>query len=135
MMGMKHSQVSPHLNRVEYSKKDYLEWRYASGPTVEVTDIEVRTRRRDGIGRAMLYSMMRSLPKEVRLVWAITRIENLVAQQFYEGCGFRVIAVLRRFYRDTHDDLADAVMFGRDRNSVEEAAEPPQPGGEAGEGS
>lgn len=96
-----------------FDPRDRLEWRKGSGNTIEIYDIQVMTKRRDGIGRYLVYELLRLIPKDVNLVWAITRTDNLIAQQFYESLGFRVVAILRNFY--SHDgSKADAVMFGRD---------------------
>lgn len=89
---------------------DFIEWREGSGGTIEIFEIQVNSKRRSGIGRKMLETWFKSLPQATR-VWAITRIENEVAQQFYEACGFSCSGVLRRFYRNEHQ--ADAVLYVR----------------------
>lgn len=97
---------------------DYLVWREGSGDTIEIYDIAVASeRRRTGIGRQLVGMLLKDyVPPGVRLVWAVTRYTNLIAQEFYEALGFRVVAVLRNFYKDEPDgkNVADAIMFGLD---------------------
>lgn len=89
---------------------DFLDYREGSGQTVEIYDIQVGSDRRKGRGKALLDALFKSLPADTR-VWAITRAENEVAQEFYEACGFRVCGVLRRFYSGYTG--VDAIMFIR----------------------
>lgn len=97
------------------TKRDFLVWRLASGLTVEIYDIHCETRR-EGRGRTMLNALYRLIPKSVKTVWAITRASNFIAQEFYEGMNFRVVGVLRAFYRDEPgaDKIVDAIMYGKD---------------------
>lgn len=90
--------------------KDFLNYRYGSGLTIEIFDIQVDTERRKGRGKALLAALFKTLPVDTR-VFAITRAENEVAQEFYEACGFRVCGVLRRFYSGYTG--IDAVMYIR----------------------
>lgn len=87
---------------------DYVEYRDAGGGSVEITDIQVVSSRRSGVGRALLSAMMSTLPPESR-VFAVTRHDNLIAQQFYEQCGFEISGYLRRHYG--HDE--HAVVYNR----------------------
>lgn len=95
-----------------------LIWREGSGCTVEIYDIEVDSAyRRKGIGKKLVAQLVNNhVPPGCQLVYAITRTTNLIAQEFYEGVGFRVIAVLRNFYKDEFGErnVADAIMFGID---------------------
>lgn len=94
---------------------DYLIYREGSGDTIEIFDIVVNSKRRCGIGKSMIRKLMASIPRGTKLVWAITRSENFIAQQFYESERFRIIAVLREFYKDgDHPPTIDAIMYGRD---------------------
>ena len=88
---------------------DYLDWRLASGGTVEIMDIVVNSDRRKGVGRKLVSALLRFHDPLTR-VWAITRSENLIAQKFYEALGFDAIP-LRRFYSD--EKRIDAVMYIR----------------------
>lgn len=99
--------------------RDFLDYRDGSGGTVEIYDIQVCSERRRGKGRRLVYTLYKRIKPEVKLVWAITRTDNLIAQQFYEELRFRVVAVLRDFYKDESkpNGTADAIMFGRDIGS------------------
>lgn len=90
---------------------DFIAYREGSGGTVEIYDIVVNSARRKGIGRRLLENLFRLVGKGKR-VFAITRIENEIAVQFYQACGFEIIGVLRRFYSDSAGGV-DALMFGR----------------------
>lgn len=98
--------------------RDYLLYRQGSGTTVEILDIVVGSERRKGVGRNLINQLLGLLPVEVKLVFAITRSDNFIAQQFYESLHFRVVGVLRNFYQDTPGVLnqVDAVMYGLDRS-------------------
>lgn len=91
---------------------DWLEYRNGSGDTVEILDINVGSERRKGVGRLMVNTLLRRL-KDEDFVWAITRINNCIAQEFYEELGFRVVGVLRNFYRRDDQTRVDAIMYGR----------------------
>lgn len=97
--------------------RDWLKWRQGSGNTVEIYDIVVGSERRKGFGRALVYKLYKQVPPGTNLVWAITRASNQIAQLFYEELGFRVVAVLRNFYR-MYDregkECVDAIMYGKD---------------------
>lgn len=93
--------------------QDFLKYRKGSGDTIEIYDIAVGTDRRVGKGRRLVELLLANIPPGIRTIWAITRAENFIAQQFYENLGFRVIAPLRNFYRDGPDTV-DAIMYGRD---------------------
>lgn len=91
--------------------EDFLDWRQGSGNTIEIYDIVVNSSRRKGVGRALVSTLLASLPEET-VVWAITRTENRIAQEFYHGLRFHVIGVLYEFY-DSACGKVDAVMYGR----------------------
>lgn len=94
------------------SYDDYICWRYNHGKVVEITDIQVSSERRKGVGRALVEQMLRLIPDDIQTVYAITRADNLISQQFYEKLGFEVTGVLRRFYqRGCH--AVDGIMYGR----------------------
>ncbi len=105
--------------------KDFLEWRQASGPTVEVTEINVSNEhRRQGKGKRLIGLLIRDLlPPGTRTVWAITRADNFPAQHLYESMRWRVVGVLRNFYADgpmpavPTPGTVDAVMYGWDIGS------------------
>lgn len=91
-------------------EEDFLVYREGSGHSVEIFDIQVKSERRVGKGR-MLMELLFSGLKPGTKVWAITRAENEIAQEFYESLGFRVVGVLREFYAD--EPGVDAIMYGR----------------------
>jgi ribosomal protein S18 acetylase RimI-like enzyme len=99
-------------------ERDYLVWREGSGGTVEILDIAVGSGRRQGRGRRLVGLLADKVP-EGTLIWAITRADNAVAQQFYESLRFRVVGVLRSFYTTdlTAKDSVDAIMYGRNTGS------------------
>lgn len=74
--------------------------------------------RRLGIGKNLFSILLKSIPKETKMIYAITRTENFIAQQFYEGLRFRVIAPLRHFYQDREVQTVDALMYGYDIGSL-----------------
>jgi ribosomal protein S18 acetylase RimI-like enzyme len=110
--------------RISYSG-GYLDWRQGSGHTIEIYDIYVTNDvRKRGHGRRMIDLLLdRFMPRDTTMVWAITRVSNQIAQVFYEQMRFRVVALLRDFYRDEPLDsgkpYADAVMYGRRIGSQE----------------
>ncbi len=96
-------------------ERDFLEWRQGSGTTIEIFDICVGSERRVGKGRALVYQLYKLIPPDTKLVWAITRADNFIAQEFYEELNFRVVGVLRCFYKeDKHDRTVDALLYGKD---------------------
>ena len=92
----------------------YIEFRYAPGNTCEIVNIEVEGEHRgQGIGRRLIEMLFEEVVKmDVHNVYAITRTDNLIAQQFYEKLRFEVTGVLRRFYR-SDGRCVDAIMYGR----------------------
>lgn len=99
------------MNRVTLNdERDYLEWRQGSGDTLEIYDIVVGSERRKGKGRLLVQTVLGLCkPYGAKLLWAITRASNGIAQDFYSGVGFRVIARLNKFYQGE-----DAIMYGKD---------------------
>lgn len=94
---------------------DYLIWRDGSGRSVEIFDIAVHSERGVGKGTLLLQKMREEIPQDVSLVYAITRIGNTIAHQFYERSGFRIVGRLHDFYRDGHGGGNEhAVMYGLD---------------------
>lgn len=102
------------ITNPEHPDQDWLDYRAGSGGTVEIFDIVVNSERGKGVGRRLVETLFNSLDVRTR-VWAVTRTTNPVAQQFYERLGFRVLGVLRDFYRpDPKAPVGvDAVMYGR----------------------
>lgn len=92
------------------SAADRLWWRVGSGNTIEIVDIEVMSERRKGVGRKLVETLLNQLDPDTR-VYAITRVDNEIAMQFYEALQFRTVNILRRFYAD--EKCVDALMFCR----------------------
>lgn len=88
---------------------EYLEYQKRGDGTVEILDIAVQHGRRQGKGRVLVSQLLRDLAPST-VVYAITRIENEIAQQFWEGVGFTTVNPLRRFYGS---DKVDALMYVR----------------------
>lgn len=102
----------PRLTLEDY--RDFIDWRPGSGRSVEIFDIAVGSARRQGRGRELIRRLLVEIPKETSLVFAITRISNTIAQQFYESCGFRLISRLHNFYQDGVNGNEHALMYGLD---------------------
>jgi len=87
-----------------------LLFRRGPGGTVEIVDLHVGGEyRREGVGRKMVDLLVDGLKfTEYRRVYAITRAENRIAQDFYRGTGFRLCGALKGFYPE-----GDAIMFVR----------------------
>lgn len=106
--------------------RDFLIWREGMGRTVEIYDIAVGSERRMGKGTRLVELLLIELgrkPEAERptLIYAITRMSNEIAHQFYESFtthdnpnGFRIVARLHRFYRDGGGDVETALMYGLD---------------------
>lgn len=105
------------MNKIEIPDKGYLLWREGSGKTVEIYNIVVETDRRTGIGRCLFGMLLKQVHKDYKLIYAITRAENFIAQEFYEALKFRVVAPLRHFYQDG-ERTVDAIMYGYDIGSL-----------------
>ncbi len=104
------------MNRIVLDdRRDYLDWRMGSGGTVEIFDVVVNSARRKGRGKALVHHLFSLVPPGTRLVWAITRADNQIAQHWYEALRFKVVGVLRNFYADAN--CVDAIMYGRDLHS------------------
>jgi ribosomal protein S18 acetylase RimI-like enzyme len=99
----------------------YILWRKGSGPTVEICEIEVpNEHRKKSWGRKMVIELKKRVPGDTVLIYAITSARNIIAQQFYTGCGFRPIAPLWNFYQDIKGEknALDAVMYGLDLKRI-----------------
>ncbi len=64
--------------------------------------------RRQGVGRAMIAERLKALSAQRRhMLAANVREHNLAAQVFFRELAFRCVAVMRRFYDDTPDGVAE----------------------------
>lgn len=75
------------MKEIKLKDKDYLQYRDGSGHTIEIFDIAVYSNRRAGIGTKLFKQLLKDTT-ETR-IFAITRKENEIAQQFYEKLGFK----------------------------------------------
>lgn len=96
----------------------FLDWRPGSGNSIEIFDVEVKPQhRRTGVGKFLVDRLIKVAEAGgVKRIWAITRAENRIAQEWYESMNFRSI-LLYDFYgvRTEHGDrTVDAVMYLRD---------------------
>ena len=94
-------------------ERDYLEWRLGSGRSVEILDVAVGSERRQGRGTRLLAHLLHDIPQDASLIFAITRISNTIAHEWYEKNGFRIVGRLHKFYRDG-DGTESALMYGKD---------------------
>lgn len=104
------------MNRITLDDpRDFLDYRDGSGGTIEIFDVQVGSERRVGKGRRLLELLFARLGPETR-VYAITRADNEIAQQWYEACQFTLVNVLRRFYSGKPG--VDAILFMRKAGGV-----------------
>ncbi len=98
--------------RAVRSDHGQLEYRFAPGGTCEIVNIEVEAgQRRRGEGRRLLELLRAELPRETLIVYAITRVDNVAAQQFYEALGFRLGGRLHNFYRSRQEGFSSALLY------------------------
>lgn len=105
------------MNRIVHDV-GFLDYRPGSGASYEIFDIAVDGKaRRTGIGRALVNKLIKVCEATgIKRIYAVTRAENFIAQEFYEEQKFRPIP-LRDFYgtrTEGGDRTVDAVMYLRD---------------------
>lgn len=89
----------------------YIEYRYAPANGCEIVNLEVENgHRRQGVGRRLLEMLLEEVRGKAERVYAITRSDNEVAQQWYERMGF-MGCPLRRFYGEF--TKVDAILYVR----------------------
>lgn len=98
--------------RIEYNGA-YLEYRYGMGEVCEIADIHVPADFRcQGVGRKLVEELFQRCKRDnINTVYAVTRADNQIAQQFYEKLQFRV-SILWEFY-DPHCRKIDALLYSR----------------------
>ena len=68
--------------------------------------------RKRGLGQRMIESCMDfAFQRGARLATLEVRVGNEVAQRLYEKCGFRVVAIRKKYYSD---NLEDAIVMIKD---------------------
>lgn len=90
-----------------------LEFAYGPGDRCEIIDIEIPAElRRKGLGRQMVDQLCQLCKRRgIKVVYAITRSSNRIAQKFYESLRFDV-SVLRDFY-EPGVQAVDALLYSR----------------------
>lgn len=88
--------------------KDFLQYRWGSGCTVEITELQVGSERRVGKGRRLVEKLLQRIHGRTHLVYAITRSSNEIAREFYIAVGFEEMVTLKNFYSE-----GDAVIYGK----------------------
>lgn len=103
---------------IDDDTRDFLVWREGQGRTIEIYDIQVGSDRRKGRGRRMVETLVaeqRALAHNgAVVVYAITRWNNTIAHEFYEALGFRIVARLHNFYRESAGDIEHGIVYGLD---------------------
>ncbi len=97
-----------HVEEPESIHRCILQFRPASGGTVEIENIVVDERRR-GYGRELVRHLVSLFPGPPKTIYAFTRLSNDGARAFYAALGFREAAVIPRFYQDT--ELPDPAVL------------------------
>lgn len=104
------------------TRKNFIVYQQYPCGNVEIVDIAVGSERRKGTGRRMMDTLIHrdlsQLPLRCLLIYAVTRLSNTIAHQFYESCGFRIIGRLHNFYQNQSPEkpteFEHALMYGRD---------------------
>lgn len=119
---MNRTKVQPTTGEIiRHGGKSWLRYQEGSGSTVEILDIHVdEGNRRKGVGSGMIMELRARLRKDNLLIFAVTRVTNTAAQEFYEKLGFRIVGRLHQFYR-TREEIVNggngythALMYGLD---------------------
>jgi ribosomal protein S18 acetylase RimI-like enzyme len=79
--------------------RDWLTYHRASAGTVEIDDLNVLTQRRRGHGRQLVQMFLEEVA-DACTIFLFTRGANVVAQRFYEACGFVRMATIDKFYEN-----------------------------------
>lgn len=116
---MQHSEIGEYWNHIRAEvPESYLDFRPGSGNSMEIYDIVVASPyRRQGYGRKLVDALIKKCEVlGINRIYAITRAENRIAQEFYEELNFRP-SPLYNFYgvrTESGDRTIDAVMYIRD---------------------
>lgn len=96
----------------------FMVYRAGSGGSIEIFDIHVESvARRTGVGRLLVDKLIKVCEAEgVKRIYAITRAENRIAQEFYVELNFRPTPLFDFYGTRTADGhtTIDAIMFVRD---------------------
>jgi len=77
----------------------HLIWRYDTGNTVQLCDIEAY-KKRQGIGKRLLRQMVNNLNSDdAHCIYGFTAEKNKVAQAFYKAVGFTVSLKIDDLYK------------------------------------
>ena len=97
--------------------RDFIVFRSGMARTIELFDIQVGSSRREGKGKQLVQAMLDILKEkesDVSMVYAIVRLSNAIAHQFYEALDFRLVGRLHYFYRDGGGKNEHALVYGLD---------------------
>lgn len=99
--------------------RSYLVYREGSGNSFEIFNVEVHNSdgRRCGIGKKMVDQLIKVCENfDKKRLYAITRAENRIAQEWYESMNFRAIPLYDFYGMRTIEGhrTVDAIMFVRD---------------------
>lgn len=89
------------MPRFIINSTDYIDFREAPGNTVEIVDILVQSNRRQGNGSLLVQMLINSIKEEYSKpinLYAFTRENNKIAQEFYTALGFALLGRLENFY-------------------------------------
>ena len=95
-LASKYMEKSIKLN----DEKDYLYYREGSGGTLEIWDIAVTSKRRQGIGRELFKQLLEK--ENPTFVIAFTRGSNVEARAFYKALGFTETIVPKMYGEDAY---------------------------------
>lgn len=77
----------------------YLNYRYASGNTCEITDIQVDSAyQRQGLGRQLMEAFFFEVKERVQTVYLFCAVDNISALAFYFEMEFKARTSVNDFY-------------------------------------
>ncbi len=100
--------VTQRISIEDAEGRAFVEFHVATGNTIEITNIIVDDRRK-GMGRRLV-ELVKERYYMPSTLYAFTRLSNQIAGAFWDGIGFRQVAIIPRFYRDGKMPES-AVMF------------------------
>lgn len=105
------------MNRIT-ADYGFLDWREGSGNSLEIVDVAVdNVVRRKGVGKGLVDRLIKICEAHrVTRIYAITRAENRIAQEWYESMNFRAVPLYDFYGMRTEEGhrTVDAIMYLRD---------------------